>query len=126
LSSDRPGLRAVPDVEGEPAAEPGTPEPEGRGNGWLKIALFLALVAALAGYVYEEQRAQALESRIGALQSDLQDARRQLQAHEERMQVVRAHVDDLVGRVSLLQQAVAPEPGAVTPSAAGDPADPSR
>ena len=106
-----PELRAVPD-EGLPEAPAEAPESnESReGGGWLKVILFLAVVVACLGYLYESQRARDLETRVEALQTDLQDARAEVRAHEERMQVVRAHVGDLAGRIQLLQQAVA-EPG---------------
>ena len=110
---ERPELRAVSGEEpvetfsadrvvesrDEPSQKPG--------RGWLTVLLLLALVVACLGYVYEQQRAQGFETQLTALQTELQDARRELRAHEERMQVVRGHVDDLAGRVELIQQAIA-------------------
>ncbi len=114
-SDDRPELRAVSedevpeteqgDVVPEPVSE--APEPKRGGRGWLSVLLILALVAACLGYLYEEQRAREFETRVTALQTELQEARQDLRAHEERMQVVRGHVDDLAGRVGLLQQTIA-------------------
>ncbi len=127
---DRPELRAVSDEETSPIesedllAEIVAEEaPELRGDsaqpqkeerrqkrgrrGWPTVLLILALVAACLGYLYEEQRAREFETRLTALQTELQEARQALRAHEERMQVVRGQVDDLAGRIGLLQQAVA-------------------
>lgn len=132
---ERPDLRAVSedeisdieldpeeDVETQPetltgeapAVEPPRARDLGAGErekssrrGWLGVLLLLALAVVCLGYFYESRRAEALESRVSALQTELQEARQDLRAQEERMQVVRGYVDDLAGRVDLLKQAVA-------------------
>ena len=122
-ADDRPDLRAVaggdtPVIEREDspseifpedAAELPQQKPQEKrgGRGWLTVLLILALGAACLGYFYEQQRARQFETRVVALQTELQEARQDLQAHEERMQVVRSHVEDLAGRIGLLQQAIA-------------------
>jgi uncharacterized protein HemX len=117
-ADDRPDLHAAPGEDTPPIASEDSPELQNPelprqkprekrgGRGWLTVLLILALVAACLGYFYEEQRAQEFETRAIALQTELQEARQDLRAHEERMQVVRGHVDDLAGRIGLLQQAI--------------------
>jgi uncharacterized protein HemX len=123
---ERPELRAISDEEPPESPEPAVIAPADpvsgaqdeprhkRGSRWLTLLLLLALVVACLGYVYEQRRAQGFETQVTALQTeltalttDLQDARRELRAHEERMQVVRGHVDDLAGRVELIRKAIA-------------------
>ena len=127
-ADERPELRAVraEDVRVAEAAEPGTETARKLprawslakarirsvpgGGKWLSFVLALALVAACAGYLYQEQRAQELETRVSALQVELQGARQDLRAHQEHMQQVRGQVDDLVGRLGRLQETVATDP----------------
>lgn len=118
-ADDRPGLRAVsdedtPGIEFEDSLADVAPEPRQRqpeekqgDRRWLSVLLGLALVAACLGYLYQEQRASEFETRATVLQTELEGARQDLRAHEERIWVVRGHVDDLAGRLGLLQQAIA-------------------
>ena len=131
-ADEHPELRAVrpeevqaAEAEGLPA-EPGTetarklPQAWGLakkriqsvsgGRKWLSVFLALALAAACLGYLYQEQRARALETRVSTLQVELQEARQDLRAHQGHMQQVRGQVDDLVGRLGRLQETVATDP----------------
>ena len=120
-ADDRPSLRAVSDedtprIESEDLlakAAPGLPQPQPQkraDRSWLSALLGLALVAACLGYLYQEQRASEFETRASVLQTELEVARQDLLAHEDRIRVVRGHVDDLAGRVGLLQQVIEAEP----------------
>jgi len=104
-----PELRAVTADETElPAAaqpSPKSTEPA-RKPPWLILALAAAFGIAALGYGVERSRASALEREMAGLQSELQSAHRSLEAHQRRMGVVRAHVDDLAASIGLLQETV--------------------
>jgi hypothetical protein len=72
------------------------------------VALLLAALLLILGLAYgvERQRATRLESEVAALEVDLRVTQGSLEAAERRMDVVRAHVDDLAARFVLLQEAL--------------------
>jgi uncharacterized protein HemX len=121
VSADRrPELRAVSaqdgypvdsELDAAPRAEESRHATPVRQIG-LTLLLVFALVAACVGYFYQQRRAEVFAIQVSSLQTELQQARQDLRAHEERMQAVRGQVDDLAGRVGLLQQFIALDPAA--------------
>ena len=118
-ADDRPSLRAVSDKDAprlgsedsltHAAAEPRHQQPWLRiGDwSWLSVLLGVALLVACLGYVYQQRRASEFETQAMVLQTEVEEARQDIRAHEERIRVVRGHVDDLAGRLGLLQQVIA-------------------
>ena len=113
-ADDRPSLRAVSDKDtprlgSEDSLTHAAAEPWLRTGdwSWLSVLLGVALLVACLGYLYQERRASEFETQATGLQTELEEARQDIRAHEERIRVVRGHVDDLAGRLGLLQQVIA-------------------
>ena len=79
-------------------------------------AVVLAVVLGLLGW--QALRADALAEEVAVLQGELSVARADIRIHEERMGVVRNHVDDLSARIGALRTLVTGEVSSVRNSIA--------
>jgi hypothetical protein len=109
MPEPRPELRAVRE---EPVPPSEAPPEQRAGRRWLVPLLLVVAIGAGLAYVREQELARRLEAQVAGLETELDEARREILAHEARMELVRGHVDDLAGRVEQLQRAVAEGPGA--------------
>ena len=70
-------------------------------------ALIAALGIVMLLFGWQSMRAEGLEGQVDGLTADLAVATEEIRAHEQRLGLVRTHVDDLAGRVATLQDLVA-------------------
>jgi len=70
------------------------------------VLVGIALAAALALFAWQARRAGVLAAEVGRLQGQLAASREDLRAYQQRMSVVRGHVDDLSARIGTLRELV--------------------
>jgi cell division protein FtsB len=100
-----------------PAPEPPADRaPKRRRVAPVLYGLVLALVVVL--FAWQLLRAGALAEQVVALEHELAAAEEDIRIHEQRMGVVRSHVDDLSARIGALRTLVTDEvPSRRTPAA---------
>jgi hypothetical protein len=90
----------------EPPPGPGAPgswRAEGGGRDPVRLALVLALIAALVWGVVETRWAEDLEEQVTALTTELAEARQQVERHRRHLDDIRVGVADLESRVAELR-----------------------
>jgi hypothetical protein len=83
----------------------------------VRLALVVALVAALVWGVVETRWAADLEGQVTALTTELAEARQQVERHRRHLDDIRVGVADLEGRVAELRSLAERDPGAADPHA---------
>jgi hypothetical protein len=97
--SEKPSLRAVSDSSGESVPSRSPPRRRAESPRWIPIALAIALVVTLALLVWSRSqlggRISQLESEADALRLELIARDRVINAHERRLDEIRAGLDGL-------------------------------
>ncbi len=108
MSAGRPRLEVVPG--GATPAEESTPVPPGsHGTRWA-VTLGILLLVALLGLGLQSQRATRLAGEVESLQAELAGAETELLEARGQLEAHRQHLDEVRGAVDRLQELVRRSP----------------